>query len=132
MKRTRNVSLFSWYLLHSPSRHNITSSSSPLASSALSRLRFFSSENDSSNENSKPVPETSLANPVKKDVSDSLWMLRTSITNVIGLFFLSYFALFYGKLMKNSSKRREFKIFFLSFFVFFFLIDAVYPKVVIN
>ena len=66
---TRNVSLFCRNLLHSSFPHNVTSSSSLLGASTLSRLRFFSSENDSSNENSKPVPETTLVDPVKKDVS---------------------------------------------------------------
>ena len=66
-----NASLFTRSFIHSSPRYNPTSTSSlaPLTAATRSPLRFFSSENDSSNENPKPAPETNLANPVKKDVS---------------------------------------------------------------
>ncbi|XP_075663523.1 uncharacterized protein LOC142633144 [Castanea sativa] len=78
MKRTllRNVTLYTRNLLHSPPiQSNPIPSPSSLAASTRPRLRlrFYSSENDSSssteNPSSAPDPETSLAQPQKKDVS---------------------------------------------------------------
>ncbi|KAI9101614.1 hypothetical protein K1719_023858 [Acacia pycnantha] len=72
MKRTllSNVSLCTRSLLHSPFSHRPypNSSIAPLATSTCSRLRFFSSGGDDSNENPKPSTETSVTPPVKKDV----------------------------------------------------------------
>ncbi|XP_028788412.1 uncharacterized protein LOC114744406 [Neltuma alba] len=72
MKRTllSNVSLYTRSLLQSPSSHSPypNSSIASLATSTRSRLRFFSSGGDDSNENPNPSTETSVAPPVKKDV----------------------------------------------------------------
>ena len=77
MKRTllRNISLFARNRLLSPPPCNSSPSSSltPRAASIPSKLslslRLYSSENKSSNENANPVPETSLTEPEKKDIT---------------------------------------------------------------
>uniref|UniRef100_A0A5B7BCY3 PI-PLC Y-box domain-containing protein n=1 Tax=Davidia involucrata TaxID=16924 RepID=A0A5B7BCY3_DAVIN len=74
MKRSllRNVSIYTRSLLLSPPTIKpIPNLNAPLLSlsSTSSKVRLFSSENDSSNGNPKPLPETSLAELQKKDVS---------------------------------------------------------------
>ncbi|KAI4350960.1 hypothetical protein L6164_005362 [Bauhinia variegata] len=75
MKRAllRNVSLYTRSLLRPPPRCNPSFSPStsvvPLAASTRTRLRFFSSDNDSSGDNPNPVAQTDLADPAKKDVT---------------------------------------------------------------
>ena len=68
MKRAllRNVTLYTRNLLRNP---NPSPSLAPLAASTRPRLRFFSSENDSSGEKPSSAPETSLAQPQKNDAS---------------------------------------------------------------
>ncbi|KAG6672933.1 hypothetical protein I3842_16G083800 [Carya illinoinensis] len=69
MKRLllRNVAFYTHNILKSPKP---CPSLAPLApSTTLPRLRFYSSENDSSGENPTPAPETSLATSQNKDSS---------------------------------------------------------------
>jgi hypothetical protein len=60
----RNVTLYTRNLLRNP---NLSPSLAPLAASTRPRLRFYSSENDSSGEKLSSAPETSLAQPQKSD-----------------------------------------------------------------
>ncbi|KAA8541290.1 hypothetical protein F0562_025253 [Nyssa sinensis] len=73
MKRSllRNVSVYTRSLLSPPTIKPIPNINAPLLSlsSTSSKVRLFSSENDSSDGTPKPLPETSLAEVQKKDVS---------------------------------------------------------------
>lgn len=71
MKRLllRNVAFYTRNILKNPYPCPFPAPLAPSASTTRPRLRFYSSENDSSGENPTPAPETSLATSQNKDSS---------------------------------------------------------------
>ncbi|KAF8378666.1 hypothetical protein HHK36_030015 [Tetracentron sinense] len=85
MRRT----LLKYAHFYSPHLSPSTFRQTPLSlASSSSKLRFFSSENDSSNENPKPIPETSLTQPQNKEISINVEDISTKeLSNRIQKYF---------------------------------------------